>query len=182
MRDFVGRAMVPQAVLLNGVGFNVTRSVAPAIGGTIVATAGAGAAFVVNTVSYLGLIFAVSRWQGQQGEAPKHREPLRSAISAGIRYVSLSPHLMRIYLRGFMFGLSNVVVLALLPLVARDALQGDSLTFGVLLGGFGVGAVIGGLTSAKVSELLENEQKIRVAFFAFTIGALLFSISDSVAT
>ena len=59
VRDFVGKDLLPGAVLLNGVGFNVTRSVAPAIGGTIVAVAGVSVAFLVNALSYLGLIFAV---------------------------------------------------------------------------------------------------------------------------
>jgi MFS family permease len=178
VRDFVGKDLVPSAVLLNGVGFNVTRSVAPAIGGSIVAAAGAVAAFVINSLSYLGLIAAVWSWEGQKQLEGQSRERLRSAIGAGVRYVSLSPHLMRIYSRGFLFGLSNVAVLALLPLVARDSLQGDSLTFGILLGGFGVGAVIGGLTSGRISEYLGNEQKIRVSFLAFAVASLLFSVSQ----
>ena len=48
---------------LNSVGFNLTRSVGPAIGGAIVAAAGAAAAFAVNAVSYLGLIFVLVRWR-----------------------------------------------------------------------------------------------------------------------
>ena len=59
VRDFVGMDLMPSAVLLNGVGFNVTRSVAPAVGGLIVAAFGAVAAFVVNTLSYLGLLAAL---------------------------------------------------------------------------------------------------------------------------
>ena len=60
--DIVGKETLPSAVVLNGMGFNVTRSVAPAIGGFIVATAGAAIAFVVNAFSYLGLILVVWRW------------------------------------------------------------------------------------------------------------------------
>ncbi len=177
-RDFVGKDLVPSAVLLNGVGFNVTRSVAPAIGGSIVAAAGAVAAFVINTISYLGLIAAVWSWEGPPKSAGQTRERLRSAIVAGVRYVTLSPHLMRIYARGFVFGFSNIVVLALLPLVARDSLRGDSLTFGILLGGFGLGAVVGGLTSARLSERFDNEQKVKMSFLAFAVSALLMSISQ----
>ena len=96
VRDFVGKDLLPGAVLLNGVGFNVTRSVAPAIGGTIVAVAGASVAFLVNAVSYLGLIFAVWSWEGPPRSKEKRREPLRSAVVSGFRYVSLSPNLMSI--------------------------------------------------------------------------------------
>ncbi len=177
VRDFVGKDLLPGAVLLNGVGFNVTRSVAPAIGGTIVALAGAAVAFLVNAVSYLGLIFAVWSWEGPGQSDDKRREPLRSAVVSGFRYVSLSPNLMRIYFRGFVFGLTGVVVLALLPLIARDLLAGDSLTFGLLLGAFGVGAVLGGLTSARISQTLSNEGMVRVSFLGMALAAAVVSQS-----
>jgi hypothetical protein len=50
-------------VTLNSVGFNITRSVGPALGGIIVAAAGAAAAFAVNTLSYFALIYALMRWK-----------------------------------------------------------------------------------------------------------------------
>ena len=70
------------------------------------------------------------------------------------------------------------MVLALLPLVARDLLAGDSLTFGLLLGAFGVGAVVGGLTSARVSEKLSNEQIVRLALATFALGSTLCALSS----
>ena len=54
--DMVPRADLPGAVALNGMGFNLARSVGPAIGGAIVAVAGAAAAFTVNAASYIALI------------------------------------------------------------------------------------------------------------------------------
>lgn len=177
VRDFVGKELLPGAVLLNGVGFNVTRSVAPAIGGTIVAVAGATAAFLVNALSYFGLIIAVWTWSGPEAGNEKRREPLRSAINSGIRYVSLSPNLMRIYFRGFVFGLTAIIILALLPLIARDMLQGDSLTFGLLLGAFGLGAVLGGLSSARISRSLTNEAMVRLSFFGVALSTAVISQS-----
>lgn len=177
VRDFVGKDLLPGAVLLNGIGFNVTRSVAPAIGGTIVAVAGASVAFLVNAVSYLGLIFAVWSWRGPEPGGEKRREPLRSAVLSGFRYISLSPNLMRIYLRGFVFGLTGVIVLALLPLIARDMLAGDSLTFGLLLGAFGFGAVIGGLSSARLSQVLSSEGMVRLSFVTMAAATAVISLS-----
>ncbi len=54
--DMVPRPVLPAAVSLNSVGFNITRSVGPAIGGIIVASFGAAAAFAVNAMSYISLI------------------------------------------------------------------------------------------------------------------------------
>ena len=77
--DMVPRADVPAAVALNSMSFNLTRSVGPAIGGAIVAAAGAAAAFAANAVSYLALIVVLFRWK--LGSPPS--DPAARAARAG---------------------------------------------------------------------------------------------------
>src|SRR5690606_31761063 len=120
MGDVVPRDDLPGAVTLNAMGFNMMRSVGPAVGGLIVALAGASAAFAVNAVSYLPLIGALYRWKPQRVQARLPRERLGSAMWAGIRYVSMSPNLLTVLFRGFLFGGSAIVVLALLPSLAEE--------------------------------------------------------------
>ncbi|MGI9245304.1 MAG: MFS transporter, partial [Steroidobacteraceae bacterium] len=54
--DQVPRALIPQAVMANAVGFNLARSIGPALGGVIVASVGTAVAFVANAISYLGIL------------------------------------------------------------------------------------------------------------------------------
>jgi MFS family permease len=61
--EMVPRSDLPAAIALSSTGFNIARSVGPALGGIIVATVGAFAAFAVNALSYLGLIVVLARWQ-----------------------------------------------------------------------------------------------------------------------
>ncbi len=117
--DMVPRDDLPDAVTLNSMGFNLTRSVGPAIGGVIVATAGAAAAFAVNTLSYFAMIFALIRWSRQCLLRSLPREISDSAISAGLRYVSMSPNLEKVLVRGLIFGIGASSILALLPIVAH---------------------------------------------------------------
>lgn len=174
--DVVPKQELPQAVLLNGAGYNVTRSVAPAIGGAIVASAGAAAAFAVNAVSYFGLILALSLWRGAP-RVSRTSEPLRTAIGTGARYVALSPHLVVIMFRGLLFGLSAIAVLALLPLIAQRLLNGTAVTYGLLLGCFGIGAVIGAFNSRRLADRFTVEQLIRRTSFAFAIATLACAFS-----
>src|SRR5690606_15351828 len=118
--DIVTRDELPAAVALNSVGFNLTRSVGPAIGGMIVATAGAATAFAANVLSYFPLIFVLWRWRAPVVENRLPRETTGRAVSAGLRFVAMSPNIGRVLLRAFTFGFSTVAVLALLPLVARN--------------------------------------------------------------
>ncbi|MFN3718190.1 MAG: MFS transporter [Rhizobium rhizophilum] len=178
--DLVPRADLPSAVSLNSMGFNITRSVGPAIGGAIVAAAGAAAAFAVNTLSYFAITYALFRWQPNIPKNPLPREHLGSAIGAGLRYVAMSPNLGKVLFRGFVFGLTATAILSLLPIVARDQLSGGPLTFGGLLGAFGLGAIFGAFSNQRARELLSSEDIVRAAFAGFAVAAAVTGISTSV--
>ncbi|TPL53950.1 MFS transporter [Mesorhizobium sp. B2-4-6] len=177
--DMVPRAKVPAAVALNSLGFNITRSVGPAIGGVIVAAAGAAAAFAANAVSYIGLIVVLARWKPALPEQTLPRESLGAAMGAGLRYVAMSPNIAKVLVRGLAFGFSAGAVLALLPLVARDVVKGDALTYGIMLGAFGIGAVGGALISVRLRQLLSSEAMVRMAFCGFALCALNAAVSHN---
>ena len=157
----VPRDQVPSAIMANAFGFNIARSVGPAIGGVIVAALGAAAAFVINTVSYLGMLAALLWWRPKRETSTLPREPLGSAVAAGIRYVWLSPHLVAILLRCLLFTVPLTAVPALMPIVARDLLAGGAQTYGVLLGGFGVGAMAGALSSGALRARFTSDTMLR---------------------
>lgn len=175
--DMVPRSALPGAVALNSMGFNIARSVGPAIGGAIVAAAGAAAAFVVNAVSYVGLIAVLTRWKPSYPERILPREPLGHAVTAGIRYVAMSPDIRTVLARALIFGIGASAVPAMMPLVARDVIVGNSLTYGVLLGAFGIGAVGGGLMVRRLRDRLSVEAIVRAAAAALAIGTVLTGVS-----
>jgi MFS family permease len=175
--EMVPREDLPAAVTLNSVGFNITRSVGPAIGGAIVAAAGAAAAFLVNSLSYFALIYALMQWKLPAPTSQLPREHLGAAISSGMRYVAMSPNIGKVLVRGFLFGLSASAILALMPVVARDLVQGGALTYGVMLGAFGLGAIGGALISARLREALSSEWIVRVAFLGFAFSSGMTAIS-----
>lgn len=177
--DMVPRAKVPAAVALNSMGFNITRSVGPAIGGIVVAAAGAAAAFAANATSYIGLIVVLFRWKPEVPAPTLPREALGAAMGAGLRYVAMSPNIAKVLVRGFAFGFSAGAVLALLPLVARDVVKGDALTYGIMLGAFGIGAVGGALISVRLRQLLSSETMVRAAFAGFALCAFNAAVSHN---
>ncbi len=175
--DIVLREDIPAAVTLNSMAFNIMRSVGPAIGGVIVAAAGAATAFALNAVSYIPLIIALARWKHRRLPSSLPRETFRHAISAGLRYVAMSPNLLKVISRSFIFGLGAIAVLALLPLVARDLIRGSAITYGLLLGSFGIGAIGGALMNTRVRETFSNETIARGAFLGFALSAILVALS-----
>lgn len=169
--DQVPRSDLPGAIALNSLGFNLARATGPAIGGVIVATFDASAAFLVNALSYVGLIVVLLRWRrppaAQSDLAP---EALLPAMGAGLRYAALSPRIGRVLVRATVFGICAAAVWSLLPVVARTRLDGGPLTYGLLLGAFGSGAVLGALSSARVRHAVGNERLVAVASIVFGVG------------
>ncbi|EXL09527.1 MFS transporter [Aquamicrobium defluvii] len=176
--DMVPREDLPAAVALNSMGFNLTRSVGPAIGGIIVAAAGAAAAFAVNAASYVALLTVLARWKPDVSPSRLPRETLGAAMGAGIRYMAMSPNIGKVLLRSSVFGFTSGSILALLPLVARDLVSGGPLTYGIMLGAFGLGAVGGALISGRLRQMLSSEVMVRCAFLGFSICSLTAALSS----
>lgn len=178
--DMVPRDHLPAAVALNSVAFNLTRSVGPAIGGAIVAAFGAAAAFVVNAFSYLALLFVIARWKPDLPKSTLPRETMGRAMTAGLRFVAMSPHIETVLFRSCIFGFTAVIVLALLPLVARDLLGGGALTYGILLGCFGIGAVFGAFGGGRARQHFSNEAIVRAGFIGFALCATICAFSSQI--
>lgn len=168
--DMVPRQDVAGAVSLNSMGFNMTRSVGPALGGAIVAFGGGAAAFAANAVSYLALIYALFRWKNSEKARTLPREDIGPAVASGLRYVAMSPKLLKVFFRSFVFGLSSIAILALMPIVAKDLIQGGPLTYGLLLGAFGIGAIGGAFANGWLREKLTSENIVRLSFAGFALS------------
>ena len=179
--DMVPRAQLAHAVALNSMGFNIARSLGPAIGGIIVAAAGAAMAFVINALSYIALLVVLARWKSPPPQNLLPREPLGVAIGAGIRYVAMSPHIRNVLLRSFLFGIGASSLLALLPIVVKVRMAGGPLTFGAMLGAFGIGAVAGALASARVRLRLDTEGIVRASTIALAAAICVVAASNAMA-
>ena len=152
---------LPSAVALNGISYNIARSFGPAIGGIVVATAGAVAAFAINAVLYIPLLVVLFLWRRTSEPSRLPRERLNRAIVSGVRYIANSPSIRIVLARTLVTGLIGGSVSALMPLVARDLLHGGAQTYGIMLGAFGMGAVIGALNIAEVRKRMSGEAAVR---------------------
>ena len=168
---------LPSAVALNGISYNIARSFGPAIGGIVVATAGAVAAFAANAVLYIPLLVVLFLWRRNNEPSRLPRERLNRAIVSGVRYIANSPAIKVVLARTLVTGLIGGSVSALMPLVARDLLHGGAQTYGIMLGAFGMGAVIGALNITEVRKRLSGEAAVRAC--ALSMGGAIAAVALS---
>jgi len=105
------------------------------------------------------------------------RERLNRAIVSGVRYIANSPPIKIVLARTFATGLVGGSVSALMPLVARDLLHGGAQTYGIMLGAFGMGAVIGALNIGQIRRQLSGEAAVRAC--ALSMGGAIVAVGLS---
>ncbi|HVR23172.1 MAG TPA: MFS transporter [Candidatus Polarisedimenticolia bacterium] len=145
------RAILPELVpkddlaavsALNGIEFNLARAVGLALAGLVITVAGVAAAFVVNCVSFFGVILLLARWKRPIRQRTAPVKTLTGATVAAIRYVRYSPAILTVLLRTGAVMFFSSALFALLPTLARSVNK-TAIGYGLLLGCFGFGAVAG---------------------------------------
>ena len=170
---------LPAALALNGISYNIARSIGPAVGGIVVAAAGSESAFALNALLYLPLIAALFLWKRVAEPSRLPPEKLRRAMVSGLRYIANSPSIKIVLARTLVVGLFGGAILALLPLVTRDSLRGGAGLYGMMLGAFGVGAVLGALNLARLRKHLSAETAISACTMAMGAGFAVVAVSHT---
>src|SRR5947199_4230793 len=148
--ELVPAEQMPSAVALNSVAINAARAVGPAIAGVLVAAVGAWLVFLLNALSYLGILAVLLRWRRQHHKSTLPAERFVSAIRVGLRFVMHTHALQVVLIRGMAFFLFASATWSLFPLIVRRELGRGPETYGLLLTCIGVGAGVGAMLLPKL--------------------------------
>ena len=172
--ELVPRESLRSAITLNSLGVNIARAIGPAVGGLLLASFGAAAAYGADVGTYLIVIAALLWWRRPPAPASDLNEQFLGAFRAGLRYARTSRELHVVLLRAAVFFLFASCVWALLPLVARQMLEGSAGFYGVLLGAVGGGAVAGAFLLPALRKRLDSDRLLIAASLcaAIVIGGL----------
>lgn len=175
--DLVPRGLIASAVALQSVAFNTARAVGPAIGGLLVATAGAAPAFGINALSYVVVIVALLV-VGRSLVVPEREfTTFGSAVALGIRFARFTPQFARLLLLTGLFAVTSSVVQAVLPNHTKT-LGGEAGLFGFLLGAMGVGALLGAFVRGRVMHHL-GSRAVMVTVSCFGIAGISLGLSPN---
>jgi MFS family permease len=183
--ELVSRRELPNAVSLNSAGFNLARSVGPALGGLCVALfhqahTGAAYTFLINAISFVGVIIALYQWKRSplfKSSLPAER--ILGSMNAGLHYARHSPPLKALLARAFLFTVSVSAVWALLAVVAARDLHRGALGYGIFNASMGVGAVVGAATLPSIRRMLAPDPIVLGASGVFVATLLLLALVRS---
>jgi hypothetical protein len=160
---------------LAGISMNGARAVGPALGGLLVAAVGPGMTFLLNAVSFLGVLFVLARWRRPRETNSLPAERFVGAMHAGLRYVRHAPTFHAVLLRTMAFVSGGISLLALLPVLIKQDTNLGAAHYGVLLGCFGAGAVIAVVLLPALVRRLGVDYTVTVAFLA--LAAMTLSVA-----
>ncbi len=176
--ELVPREDMVQAIALNGIGYNLTRAVGPAIAGFLILLGGSSLAFSMYATSILAVISALFVWRRERRFTGLPREHFVSAMRAGMRFVRNTPAIQAAMVRTAAYSIPASAPWALLPLyVRRDLLLGPGM-YGVILGMMGVGGVTSGMLLPIVRARLSRGATVAGCTIVSCAGMAVVSVSN----
>jgi MFS family permease len=174
--DMVGRDDLMNAIALNSSMVNGARIVGPAVAGILVAAVGEGWCFLINGVSYLGVIagLLMMRLPDRRRDAPRlaGTHPIE-----GFRFVARTAPVRALLLLLGVVSFAGMPYAVLMPVFAESILHGGARGLGLLMGASGCGALAGALTLASRSGVRGLGRWVVVSASCFGVALTLFSLS-----
>lgn len=180
----VPRDELVRAITLQGISFNTARAIGPAAAGALLAAAGGEWLFLVNAISYIGVMVAVTTTPDAPAPARAGKLSDLSMLMADIKqacafmFTNRGPRAALLAL--MVFSVFGTPVLRFLPLFVSQVYHLKAETFGLLTGIMGVGAVFGGLAMRYVPTWYPKHHFIPMSVFLGGVSILAFSIATNV--
>jgi MFS family permease len=174
------KSLLTNAIAMNSAMFNGARLIGPSLAGFVIAMSDEGYCFLFNGLSYIAVIISLYMIKVPAREYVEQEKSMLKKIKEGWRY-SFS-HLPIKYLIAnisvlTMFGMSYAV---LMPIFARDILNGTAKTMGFLMSMAGVGALIGAMYLASRKSIHGLSKVMNLALMVLSTALILFALSSSI--
>jgi len=178
--ELVPRDDLSNAIALGATQFNTAVALGPAIGGVIYAIVGPGWCFLINAVSFTGVLGGLffMRFADEPKRLPRGgtMESVRRSAAALLRGRDMRTILLAMA-NGVLFGMA---LMSLLPAWVQLVLHGDSRVNGLLQSFRGLGALAGALLLASRGRFDRKPALMTVATLLYPVTLILFSWTGSV--
>ncbi|WP_420594364.1 MFS transporter [Deinococcus sp.] len=170
----VPKELLTNAVALQAVAFSSAAAIGPALAGFLSGPLGLGGIFLLNALSFAGMLVALwfielSGRAAQRDAKPDFAKSLKEAFTV-IKADTFLPWIISGYGAVLFFGPSISLIL---PLFARQQLQLDNIGLGWLFTAVGLGTIVGGLTVASFKKL-EHQGQVFLGAVAVWVASLIW--------
>jgi len=177
----VPKPHIPGAMAAHGVGYNVSRTVGPALGGLVIVKFGLAAPFWIFLAANLAVIAALTWWRAPAKQAASlPAERLSSALRTGLRHAANNRLLGATLVRTMAIYLFTGAYWGLLPLIARRTGEGAQ-HYGLLLSAISAGAILGSLKHQRLRQLMGADWLVALGTILTALALTLFAFAHELA-
>jgi len=168
--EMVGKEDLANAVAINATIFNAGRVLGPAIAGVMIAGLGTGVVFLVNAVSSVGVLVALSLMRTAELSPSPQLQRAKGQLRDGVRYVRGRADLMLTMILVFVLGTFGLNFQLTTALLAKQVFHRSATGYGLLSTALAVGACAGAVLATR---------RVRRPTQLFLIGmALVFGVLE----
>lgn len=176
LTDLVPHPMQQQAVIVYYMGINITRVLGPTVGGGLLSAFGPSTAFLVNSISFLGLICFFWIWPVKE----EHAETKKKITLTEEDWKPLfSFHNLKLWVEIFFVTFCASSMWALYPTRGRVEMALNSWQYGSLLGCFGLGACVSAFLSEKIMQPHRTNNSLAGSYIVYALGILLLGLAPN---
>ncbi len=173
------KADIDNAIALNSSLVSSARLLGPAIAGLLIAAAGAGACFLIDSISYVAVIAALLAMKVTPGRTIAQTTSAWQELQAGFTYAFGSLPIRSVLLLLALVSFLGIPYISLGPIFAKEVLQGGSDTFGFLMTTAGIGALLGAVYLSSRTSIRGLEKLVFLLPTVLGIGIITFSLSHT---
>ena len=175
----VAKEHLSNAIALNSAVINGSRLIGPAVGGVLIGIFGEGLCFLLNGISYLGVIIALSLMRLSPFTVQHRRQNVLTDIQEGFSYVSGNIPIRALLLLMSAVSFFGLPLMTFIPAYVKDILQGDSEMLGFLLSCIGVGSFLAALYLAARKSVVGLGKVVTISAFLLGISLMILSYIDT---
>jgi MFS family permease len=175
------RVDMSNAIALNSSMVTSARLIGPSVAGVLIAYIGEGGCFVINSISYLGVIIAIASMRLKPKKAKMETRHILLELRDGFHYAYGFAPIRIILLLMMLMSFAGMPYVVLLPVFAKTILHGDAHTFGFLMAAAGFGALVSTVRLASRKSVLGLGRLIAFAVGLFGVGIATFALSHTMA-
>jgi len=171
------REDIPNAIALNSSVFNGARLIGPAIAGIILSSFGENICFLINFLSYIGVLICLSLMKIKIPKVEKSAENIWFDLKEGFKYLRSSPNISSLILLMASSSLLVIPFTTFLPVFAKDIFHGDATTFSWFESSGGLGALAGAVYMATLQSHRNFTKIIIQSGFILSFSVFALAIS-----
>jgi len=174
----VRKDQLASAIALNSGMFNAARAVGPAIAGFLIASVGSGAAFILNGISYMAVLIALTFIRHKDIIKINHDHPLR-AIKVGITYTFSHPLIRVLIIFTGVLSIFGWSYSTLMPYIAKSIFYVGAHGLGYLYAATGLGSLLATYLVGAYSKRISPLTFILGGNITLGVALILFSITQN---